>query len=62
METWGVVLLPEQLPLFEFQLQHEGVEFHVQVVGSLQLAFIVLPDVQGMSERADGFPTVTPCS
>lgn len=39
-----------QFFLFDFQLQHNGVQLHVQVVGSLQLPFIVLPDVQGMPE------------
>lgn len=51
--------LPEQLPLLELQLQHEGIKFHVQVVGSLQLPFVVLPDVQGVSEtgrRVSGEP------
>lgn len=46
----GRIPLPEQLPLLELQLQHEGIKLHVQVVGSLQLPFVVLPDVQGVSE------------
>ena len=40
--------LLEQLLLLELQLQHDGVELHVQVVGSLQLPLVVLPDVQRM--------------
>ena len=40
--------LLEQLLLLELQLQHDGVELHVQVVGSLQLPLVVLPDVQSM--------------
>lgn len=50
--------VPEQLPLLELQLQHEGVQLHVQVVGSLQLPLVVLPDVQGVSGGTGGFPTV----
>lgn len=50
-----------QLLLFDLQLQHDGIELHVQVVGSLQLPLVVLPDVQRMSAsevvsfRRDGF-------
>ena len=42
--------LPEQLPFLQLQLQHKGIKFHVQVVGSLQFPLIVFPDVQSMSE------------
>ena len=34
----------------DFQLQHNGTELHVEVVGSFQLPLIVLPDVQCMPE------------
>lgn len=46
-----------QFFLFEFQLQHNGVKLHVQIVGSLQFPFIVLPDVQGVPR--DKTKTVT---
>jgi len=39
--------------LFDLQLQHDGVEFHVEVVGSLQFPLVVLPDVQCMSVCRD---------
>lgn len=38
-----------QFFLFDLQLQHYGVQFHVQIVGSLQFPLVVLPDVQRMS-------------
>ncbi len=41
-------VLPEQLFLFELQLQHHGVELHVQIVGSLQLSLVVFSDVKSM--------------
>lgn len=37
-----------QFFLFDFQLQHNGIKLHVQIVGSLQFPFIVLPDIQGV--------------
>ncbi len=44
------VFILEQFFLFDLQLQHDGVELHVQVVGSLQFPLVVLPDVQRMSK------------
>lgn len=38
-----------QFFLFDLQLQHNGVELHVQIVGSLKFPLVVLPDVQRMS-------------
>lgn len=38
----------EQLLLFNLQLQHDSVELHVKIVGSLQFPLIVLPDVQSV--------------
>ena len=38
-----------QFFLFDLQLQHDGVQLHVEIVGSLQFPLIVLPDVQSMS-------------
>lgn len=40
-----------QFFLFDLQLQHDGVQLHVEIVGSLQFPLVVLPDVQRMSER-----------
>lgn len=37
---------PEQLFLFELQLQHDGVELHVEIIGPLQLSLVVFSDVQ----------------
>lgn len=42
------VFLLEQLFLFDLQLQHDCIELHVEVVGSLQFPLIVLPNVQCM--------------
>ena len=42
-----------QFLLFDLQLQHDGVELHVQIVGSLQLPLVVLPDVQRVSARRE---------
>lgn len=47
------VFLLVQFFLFELQLQHDGVELHVEIVGSLQLPLVVLPDVQCMSVWGD---------
>lgn len=58
-ECIRAIWLPEELPLLELQLQHKGIKFHVQVVGSLQLPFIVFPDVQGMSEMGRRVPEVS---
>lgn len=44
----GAGFLLVQFFFFDFQLQHNGVKLHVQIVGSLQFPFIVLPDVQGV--------------
>lgn len=41
-------LLLVQFFFFDLQLQHNGIELHVKVVGSLQLPLVVLPDVQRM--------------
>ena len=43
--------IPLQLSLFELQLQHDCIQFHVEVVGPLQLPLIVLTDVQSMPEK-----------
>lgn len=43
------VFILVQFFLFDLQLQHDGVELHVEIVGSLQFPLVVLPDVQGMS-------------
>lgn len=48
-------LLLVQFFFFDLQLQHDGIELHVKVVGSLQLPLVVLPDVQRMSARKVGF-------
>lgn len=40
--------LPEQLFLFQLQLEHDSIQLHVKVVCSFQLPLIVLSDVQGM--------------
>lgn len=40
-----------QFFLFDLQLQHNGVELHVQIVGSLKFPLVVLSDVQCMSAR-----------
>lgn len=45
------VFILVQFLLFDLQLQHDGVELHVQIVGSLQLPLVVLPDVQRVSAR-----------
>lgn len=45
--TAGFLLM--QFFLFDLQLQHNGVELHVQIVGSLKFPLVVLPDVQRMS-------------
>ena len=42
------IYILHQLLLSDLQLQHDGAELHVEVVGSLQLPLIVLPDVQRM--------------
>lgn len=39
-----------ELLLPHFQLQHDSTQLHVQIVGPLQLSFIVFTDVQGMPE------------
>lgn len=38
-----------QFFLFDLQLQHDGIELHVEIVGSLQFPLVVLSDVQCMS-------------
>lgn len=48
VNQWIIFILV-QFFLFDFQLQHDGVELHVEIVGSLQLPLVVLPDVQRMS-------------
>lgn len=40
-----------QFFLFDLQLQHNGVELHVQIVGSFKFPLVVLSDVQCMSAR-----------
>ena len=45
--------------LSDLQLQHDGAQLHVQVVGSLQLPLIVFPDVQRMSGGEGQAPSVT---
>lgn len=44
------IYILHQLLLSDLQLQHDGTELHVEVVGPLQLPLVVLPDVQCMSE------------
>lgn len=48
-------LLLVQFFFFDLQLQHNGIELHVKVVGSLQLPLVVLPDVQRMPASNVGF-------
>lgn len=43
------VFVLEQFFLFDLQLQHDSIQLHVQIVGSLQFPLVVLPDVQCMS-------------
>ena len=53
-------LVPLQLFLFELQLEHYGVELHVEVVGFLQLPLVVLADVQRVPEdhtQTEGIPS-----
>lgn len=40
-----------ELLLSDLQLQHDGAELHVEVVGSFQLPLIVLPDIQSVPEK-----------
>ena len=43
-----VLYVLHEVLLADLQLQHDGAQLHVQVVGSLQLPLVVLPDVQCM--------------
>lgn len=43
----GYVL--QELLLPHLQLQHDGAQFHVQIVGPLELSLIVLSNIQRMS-------------
>lgn len=45
------VFILKQLLLFDLQLQHDSIQFHVEVIGSLQLPLVVFSDVQCMSAR-----------
>ena len=58
LDLVDLFLPPHQLPLPLLQLEQAGVQLHVQVVGTLELAFIVLPDVLSMpvvKRKNDGY-------
>lgn len=45
------IYILHQFLFSDLQLQHDGTELHVEVVGSLQFPLVVLPDVQCMPEN-----------
>lgn len=48
------LLLPaHELPLPLLQLKEARVQLHVEVIGTLQLALVVLPDVLGMPAEGE---------
>lgn len=49
LRTMQFVFILKQLLLFDLQLQHDSIQFHVEVIGSLQLPLVVFSDVQCMS-------------
>lgn len=46
----GFIYILHKFLLPDLQLQHDGTELHVKIVGSLQFPLIMLPDVKCMPE------------